>query len=257
MSTTDSNMKLSVIIPVYNDEKNLMRAVDSVLKQTLPADEIIIIDDCSTDSTPSIIDGLCEKYSQIVTYKTTCNSGSCTEPINIGIAKSTGEVIVRMDSDDYSYATRFANQVEFLKQNPEVYVVGTSARIIDENGIENVYTPPITNNEMLSVKYTKTLIVHPSAMIRKELFNEIGLYDTERFRCEDMEFWFRCINNGIQLGNISTVGIDYTSNRSVASFKEMREVISLILSDARMNRQFLDGTVGVMKYLISQGLKYF
>mgnify|MGYP001801628034 CR=1 FL=1 len=123
MSTINSNMKLSVIIPVYNDEKNIVRAVESVLKQTLPADEIIIIDDCSTDSTPSIIDGLNEKYSQIVTYKTDRNSGSCTEPINIGIVKSTGEVIVRMDSDDYSYATRFANQVDFLKLNPEVYVV--------------------------------------------------------------------------------------------------------------------------------------
>lgn len=97
--------KISIIIPIYNAEKTIKRAIDSILCQKWDGNliediEIILIDDCSSDNSKTIIDAYSEEYSNIKVYSTEYNTGFPAKPRNIGIEKSNGKYIMFMDNDD-------------------------------------------------------------------------------------------------------------------------------------------------------------
>ena len=92
---------VSVIIPVYNAEKYIANCLDSLLAQTFADFEVVIVDDCSTDNSPAIVESYAEKFGGRLQYfKTKKNTGSGTEPRNLGVAYSRGEYLYLMDNDD-------------------------------------------------------------------------------------------------------------------------------------------------------------
>src|SRR5574344_2014986 len=96
-----NNIKISVIIPVYNAENFLRRCLDSVVKQTLKDIEIICVDDCSTDTSYSILQEYADMDKRIKLYKTEENSGGPSVPKNIALEKASGDFIAFIDNDDY------------------------------------------------------------------------------------------------------------------------------------------------------------
>ena len=119
----ESSPKISVILPVYNSELYIKETIDRVLNQTFSDFELLIIDDCSTDKTVSII----KEYSdeRICLIEKEKNSGLINS-LNFGISLAKGEYIARMDGDDICLLERFAKQVAFLDKNPTIILCGTA-----------------------------------------------------------------------------------------------------------------------------------
>lgn len=202
------NKKVSVVLPVYNGEKDVHESIQSILNQTYQNFEFIIINDGSIDNSGKIIGGF--KDSRIV-YLEQDNQGLAAA-LNNAIKVSTGEYIARQDQDDYSYPERFERQIEFLESNSDYAVVGTWALEIDTEAkkkwnMHNFYKqPPV---ESFALKYTLLFdspFVHSSVMIRKSVFDKVGLYCTDKDRQppEDYELWSR-IGRKFEIANIPEI----------------------------------------------------
>ncbi len=115
---TDSHVpKLSVVMPLYNAARYLRPAIESILNQTYTDFEFIIVDDCSTDETPAILDSYPDP--RIVRLRNPQNLG-IVGALNRGLEAARGQYIARMDGDDIALAERFAQQVAWLDAHPNI-----------------------------------------------------------------------------------------------------------------------------------------
>lgn len=170
--------RVSVIMPVYNSEKYVGEAIESILNQTYEDFELIIIDDGSKDSSAEIIQSY--KDERIVFIKNEVNRGFLYN-LNYGIEISKGEYIARLDNDDISYPTRFEKQVQFLDSHPETVLVGTKMDLlIDGKKRDSQKVPLETEKEIkFSLLFGNYCIAHSSFMMRKSVFTETNLtYNT-------------------------------------------------------------------------------
>ena len=127
---------VSVITPAYNSVKFIRETVDSVLNQTYPAIEYIVVDDGSQDGTYEILRQYdSEKKITVLTHEEHCNKGQ-SAALNLGLESCQGEYIVILDSDDLLHPEKVSKQVEFLENNPEVGMVYGQAMAISEDGRE-------------------------------------------------------------------------------------------------------------------------
>lgn len=192
-----NNPRVTVLMSVYNGEKYLNEAIDSILSQTYTDFEFLIIDDGSTDRTSDILNSYDDPRIRIVTNKE--NIG-LTKSLNRGLKLSQGEYIARMDADDISLPERFEKQISFLEHHSDVVLVGTAKWIIDKKG--NVLygdTPPLEPSYRNLLNSNQ--IVHGSVMIRRDILLEYNGYD-ERFRkCQDYALWLQ-ISKKYRLYNI-------------------------------------------------------
>lgn len=199
--------KISVIMSVYNGEKFLKESVLSILNQTYADFEFIIINDGSTDLSLEILRGFEEKDKRIRLISRE-NKG-LTPSLNEGIKLAQGEYIARMDSDDISMPERFEKQITFLEKNKDIALCGTWAINIDENGNEiGEYKTPITNKEIKKNILFHNPFIHPSVMIRKEIVNNIGLYNEKIKYAQDYEYWLRMIKKN-KVANLDDFLIKY------------------------------------------------
>ena len=139
---------ISVIMSVYNGEKYLVQAIDSILNQTYQNFEFIIIDDCSTDNSSHILQEYAKKDSRIKIIKKEKNIGikGFIENLNLGISIAKGKYIARMDADDISLPERFQKQVNFLEKNSDFSLCFSNAKILQENNAENYNKMTIVEN---------------------------------------------------------------------------------------------------------------
>ena len=121
---------VSVIMPVYNAEKYLKESIESILQQTYSNIELIIIDDGSKDNSIEIIKNYKDERVRSFYF---ANSG-CSKQRNYGLYKASGDIIALMDADDISEKTRLENQIDFLKSNQDIKILGTNCLVVDENG---------------------------------------------------------------------------------------------------------------------------
>lgn len=201
--------KISVIMSVYNDEKYIEDAINSILNQSYDNFELIICNDCSTDKSNEIIQKLADQDSRILYIQNEINMGLAPS-LNRCLKKATGQYIARMDSDDYSLEDRFEKQVHFLDAHPEYAVIGGQMNHMDMNG--SVYKKsnyPITITKDAIVK--NVCIAHPTAMIRKEVFNEVDGYTVNKYtvRAQDYDLWCKIAEKGYQLHNLEDVVLKY------------------------------------------------
>lgn len=131
-----NNPLVSIIMPVYNAGLFLVEAIESIINQTYENWELIIIDDASTDNSWKIIKRFKNQYPKkikVIRLKKNLNKGGdvCA---NIGFQKAKGRFIARMDSDDISHSNRLEKQVKFLLNNPDIFMLGSQAWVIDKNG---------------------------------------------------------------------------------------------------------------------------
>jgi glycosyltransferase involved in cell wall biosynthesis len=184
--------KISVIMPAYNAEKYIKDAIDSILSQTFQDFELIVLNDCSKDSTEQII--LSYTDDRVVYLKNEVNMGVAAT-LNRGLAAAKGEYIARMDADDISLPERFAHQVAFLDANPKVAVLGTNVETFNENG--PLYTGwSATDPAQMKVDLLFSCgLAHPSVMMRREAVQTLGGYDLAYEGMEDYDLWCRVAEN--------------------------------------------------------------
>src|SRR4051812_26679567 len=120
---------VSVLMAVYNGEQYLREAVNSILSQTFKDFEFIIIDDGSTDRSPELLASYARADSRVKLISRP-NKG-LTKSLNEGLHAARGEFVARMDGDDISLPERFERQVSYLREHPEVVLVGSRVEFID------------------------------------------------------------------------------------------------------------------------------
>lgn len=180
-------MHISVIIPSYNRAHTLPRALDSVLAQTRPADEIIVIDDGSTDNTRALVQ---QDYPQ-VTYLYQDNAG-VSAARNHGIEIATGDWIALLDSDDEWLPEKLARQATAIAENPD-YALCHSDEIWIRNGKRvNPMKKHSKSGGWIFDKCLPLCAISPSAsIIKKTLLEELGLFDESLPACEDYDLWLK------------------------------------------------------------------
>lgn len=190
-------------MPVYNGEKYLHEAIDSILNQTFLDFEFLIINDGSTDNSALII----KEYSDPrIIYYEQVNQG-LAGTLNHGIGLSKGEYLARQDQDDISLPDRLEKQVDFLEAHPACGMVGTWAEILEIDKRAMRYHKHPHDNIILKFELLfDNPFVHSSVMIRKEVFQTIGIYSTDKSRQppEDYEFWSR-IARKYEVANIPEI----------------------------------------------------
>ena len=181
---------VSTIIPTYNSAQYITIAIESVLKQTYPNYEIIVIDDGSTDNTFDII----KKFSDQIVYIYKPNGGPASAR-NLGIKKSSGEYIAFLDADDYWLPDRLAIQINYLKEKPHVALVHSNTWIL-ENGIEPYLA--FTNYKPSSGLIFKELFLNNhinllTVMLKRKYFDAANGFDEnkELIGFEDYDLWLR------------------------------------------------------------------
>lgn len=188
--------RISVAMSVYNGERFLPAAIESILVQTFTDFEFLILDDGSTDSSRTIIERYSAQDSRIQPIFRE-NRGLIAS-LNQLIEKARAPVIARMDDDDISLPTRFEQQIAFLDANPDYGVVGSWTYDIDENGAPYpVDGPdhPIDHNAFLStIENGGQLLCHPVAMMRRDVVLAAGGYHAAFRHCEDFDLWLRLAN---------------------------------------------------------------
>ena len=179
--------QISVVIPVYNREQSIRRAIDSVLGQELLPDEIIVVDDGSTDRTPEILSSYLPKI-QIVRQE---NRG-VSAARNRGIKAANGEWIAFLDSDDEWLPDKLIKQISCYGLHPNMRIFQTEERWIRNNIRVNPGKKYSKKSGNIFNECLKTCIVGPSTVICKaSLLEEMGGFDEKLPVCEDYDLWIR------------------------------------------------------------------
>jgi len=203
------NILISVILPVYNAEKYLAQAIESILNQTYTNFEFIIINDGSVDDSLKIIQSYMEIDNRIVLINRE-NKG-LVYSLNEGIQKAKGKYIARMDADDISLSDRFAKQIEWIEKY-NLDICGSHYLVIDEhNNLQGLNLTPQTHTTCFLSLVSKVPFAHPNVMIRKS-FLDIHqlLYGQSEYKvAEDLDLWIRMYIKGAKFGNVNDILFKY------------------------------------------------
>ena len=178
---------VSVIIPTFNRGWILKEAIDSVLDQEFNDYELIVVDDGSTDDTQEILDG----YGVDIIVLQQSNKG-VSAARNRGITEATGQLIAFLDSDDLWLPRKLSRQVDFFNTNTSA-MVNQTEEIWIRNGVRvNSKKRHQKHSGMIFERSLELCLVSPSAvMIRKPLFESVGVFDENLPACEDYDLWLR------------------------------------------------------------------
>lgn len=199
-----SSKSVSVIIPLYNHEKYIETAVNSVISQGDILLELIVIDDGSSDSSAMIMDALAQKNPELITFIRQTNHGAHAT-INRGLAMARGEYVTILNSDDYFEAGRFKACIRALELDLGSDIVSSSIGFVNDNGdtIENPWFDDALNTfkknrdvgkSLLDANYIMTT---SNIFMRRSLLDRIGYFAPLRY-AHDLEFLLRCAAVGIR-----------------------------------------------------------
>jgi glycosyltransferase involved in cell wall biosynthesis len=224
---------ISVILPVYNGAAYLKEAIESILNQTYTNFELIIINDGSIDTSEKIIKFFCD--SRII-YLYQENQGLAAT-LNNGIKIAKGKYIARQDQDDISLPDRFKRQIAYLEAHSQCGMVGCWAKILTGNSSkERFHKHPSEYAEILFELLFDNPIVHSSVMIRRSVFETVGLYTTDKMRQppEDYELWSR-IAKYYPIANIPEVLQHYRQVSTGMSFDKLNPFAAKVRLISREN----------------------
>ena len=183
-------MNISVIIPTYNREKLLKKTIESVLNQTIQANEIIIIDDGSTDKTRELVMSFKNSHLKYIFQKNNGVSNARNRGINI----ATNEWLCFLDSDDIWEENKLEEQIIFHKENPHILISNTDELWLFNNKIIKQKKHQLKPSGFcFEENIPNTLIGASTVMIHKSVLRDIGYFDEELTACEDYDLWLRIL----------------------------------------------------------------
>jgi glycosyltransferase involved in cell wall biosynthesis len=179
--------QVSVIIPTYNRAWCLREAVDSVLAQEFKDFDLIVVDDGSSDHTPRLL----QEYGDSIQVLRRRNRG-VSAARNAGVCAARGDLIAFLDSDDAWLPGKLSRQVEFFKQHPEILICQTEEIWVKNGRRVNPGQRHRKRGGMIFEPSLDLCLVSPSAvMVRRGLFERVGLFDEGLPACEDYDLWLR------------------------------------------------------------------
>lgn len=184
-------------MPVYNQEKYLRFALDSVMCQTFQDFEVVIINDCSTDGSNDILNQYRKRYPEKIKIFTQRRNKGVACSLNWGLKKTTGEYIARIDSDDVWAIDKLEKQIEVLESDPNLYLLATDKQYINYKGefYNHKNDEPIFSYQNIKKNILKkNFICHSSVVFNRAIIDSIGFYNENYKNSEDYEYWIRIIN---------------------------------------------------------------
>ncbi|MFA6339053.1 MAG: glycosyltransferase family 2 protein [Candidatus Paceibacterota bacterium] len=230
------NPKVTVLMPVYNSEKYLREAIDSILNQTFKDFEFLIINDGSTDKSSEIIKSY--KDSRIRLIENLENLGMA-DNFNKGIELAQGEYVVRMDSDDISLPNRIETQVDFMDKNSEIGVCGSWIKTIKNSKIGHAIKYLNDSEEIKSNLLFHTSLAHPSTIIRKEAITKNNLrYEKKYDPADDYALWTQ-VSKITKISNIQKVLLFYrVHQKNITNTKEEQRKNNVTLIQENLLKDF-------------------
>jgi glycosyltransferase involved in cell wall biosynthesis len=241
---------VSVLMCVFNGEKYLREAIDSILCQTFTDFEFIIINDKSTDRSVDIIRSYADPRIRL--YSNESNIG-LTKSLNKGIDLAKGKYIARMDADDISLPDRLATQVEFMESNPHIGVCGTWFELFGDSN--SIVSHPINHDEIILKFFNQNAIGHPTVIIKTSVLHE-NRYNEQYITTQDYELWTRLAISGFKFHNIPSVLLRYrwhnqniSKEKAHITTKNTKEAIRLLYNHLELHPS--DIQIDIMRYFIN------
>lgn len=180
---------VSVIMPLYNAERYLREALNSIMRQTFTDWELLAVNEPdSTDKTAEIVREYAKKDARFILIQNETKLG-ISESLNVGLRLARGEFIARMDADDISLPERFERQVAFMRENPDIDILGIKPHMLGASWDWHIETD---SDYLKSDCLFYTPFVHPTIMMRAERLREFNLaYNRDFHYTEDYEFFSR------------------------------------------------------------------
>jgi hypothetical protein len=205
--------KLSVIMPVYNGAPFLDQAVASILGQTFPDFELVILDDGSEDATPSLLRECAAKDARISVVSG--GRRGLVATLNDGLRRARADIVARMDADDVAYPERFARQYARISGAQDLWVLGTRWDVIDAKGRRRAgpASIPTTAYAVAATMPRSNAVHHPTVMMRRDRILELGGYRAAYLHAEDYDLWLRVIEAGGRVENLDWIGHSYRMGR--------------------------------------------
>ncbi len=191
---------VTVLLPVYNGERYLAAAIDSVLRQTFADFELLVIDDGSTDGTAAILAGC--RDPRLVAVRNERNLG-LVATLNRGLALARGELVARLDADDVADPARLERQVERFRRDPDLAALGTGIVYIDADG-QRTGTPARQAQGPVFLRWRLlrgTCVYHPTLMLHRGRAAQDAHYAAEFTHAEDYELLLR-LSRGHRIDNL-------------------------------------------------------
>lgn len=183
------NPAVSIVVATYNYGRFLGGALDSILGQTYRDFEVVVVDDGSSDDTESVV--LPYLADPRVAYHRTDHLGQ-PRAKNAGIRRARGSLVAFLDADDLWEAEKLERQVALFRVDPGLGVAYSRRRLIDESGAELSYVQPrLHRGNVLAEMFRNNFVCFSSAVVRRELFDELGLFDESIPMSIDFDLWLR------------------------------------------------------------------
>lgn len=208
---------VSIVLPVYNGEKYLAQSIESVLNQTYKNIELIIVNDCSTDSSESIILKYKEIDTRIVYLKNEVNS-KLPQSLNNGFSVARGDYFTWTSDDNIFHNNAIEVMVEYLKNNNNISLVYCDYRVIDEDG-NFCYDVNVENKQYLIFRN----VIGACFLYSSYAANKIGNYNVNYFLVEDYEYWLR-INLYFDILPIHICLYDYRLHKNSLTATKKNEI---------------------------------
>jgi glycosyltransferase involved in cell wall biosynthesis len=191
--SNENQPTISAVVAAYQAEQWIAEALQAILGQTRPPDEVIVVDDGSTDGTAEVL----ERFADRVKIVRRANGG-CPAAFNTAFSHATGDFVALCGSDDVWVPEKLEWQMETIERHPEVDVLCGDARLFGR--VEGSYSKPpgtgvLDSAALTEALYRANIICAPSVVIRRSLFEALGPF-VENFGADDYEYWMRCLRAG-------------------------------------------------------------
>lgn len=207
--------RISIVLPVRNGARWLGDASESIRRQSFPDWELIIVDDGSTDATARIAHSLAESDRRIKALSR--SAAGIVSALNDGLSASRSEFVARLDSDDLAHPDRLSCQLSAFEADPELVLLGTWARVIDEAGnMIGRRTPPTSADVIKQMLPVRNPLIHSTTMMRRSAIDVAGGYRIACQGAEDYDLWLRLS----EIGKVAILGedlVDYRVHHSSAT----------------------------------------
>lgn len=224
--------KISVIIPAYNAKRFIAEAIDSVLNQTFPAHEIIVVDDGSTDGTGEFVK---ERYGDKVKIIRQENKG-VSAARNTGIREATGNILQFLDADDLLLPNKFKVQLNFWQRNPEFDLVYCDHLCFRDGEVPTTIPParPLPQGNLLEVLVDHNMSAIHSILVPQHVVEVIEGFSEDLFIAEDRDFWLHCALQGFIFGYVPKVLVLTRRHGANTTANQLRRAKGKIIFGNRM-----------------------
>jgi glycosyltransferase involved in cell wall biosynthesis len=212
----DVDVKVSILMPVFNAEKTLVECLDSILDQTLEEFELVAVNDNSTDRSVEVLRSYNDSRISIIENQ----QKGIVSALNQGLQSCRSDLVARMDADDVMYVERLKKQFAVMTDDASITLCATQARKFPEEKIKAGYieymrwqNACLSRQDVENQIYIESPFAHPSVMFRKKCVLDLGGYNEGEFP-EDYELWLRLFHAGKNMMKLDEILIDWRESEN-------------------------------------------